>query len=284
MKKATHPLLQLLVMLAISLGMMLVSSIVSAPILLISSSSQSASALLWVQALTQLLTFFVPVLLTTLIYYRGQQREYYKLDFHGRQWYYALVGIVVMTLLVPLNDSLTQWNEGWNFGQFGDMLRSVQDKTEDILRQMMSVTTVGGLLSNLLVVALVAALCEEVFFRAGIQNLLFRWVRNPHVAIWLTALIFSLGHGEVFAFVPRFVMGATLGYLYHYSNSILPNFMAHFFNNALVVVLYWLSARGVVGIDPEAPLSAGLWLTVGCTLAALALFFVTFGKKLKIKQ
>ena len=54
---------------------------------------------------------------------------------------------------------------------------------------------------------------------------------------------------------------------------------AHFVNNALVVVLYWLVARGVLDIDPEAPLHVGLELTVCCTAAAVALFVVTFVRR-----
>ena len=298
MKKSTHPLLQLLVMLAMALGLMLVATLVTAPLLILSKGSMSTSALLVTQAVTQLLTFLVPVLLMTIIYYRKEQREFYRLDFGGQKWLYALAGVVIMLLFIPANDWLTEWNDSWNLGRLGESLRFLQEQTEGIVKQMFDTDTVGGLLANLLVVALVPAVCEEVFFRAGIQNLLQRWIsadgRKPwgvHVAIWLTAIIFSLGHGEIFAFMPRLVMGVVLGYLYVFGGSLLPNMLAHFVNNALVVVLYWLVARGVLDIDPEAPLHVGLELTVCCTAAAVALFGVTFlrrhdesgNKRLKIR-
>lgn len=268
--------MQLLVMLALSLGMMLVAAFATAPILLLGGGRPSTSAILWVQGITQVLTFLVPVLLMTVIYYRGEMRDYYRLDFGGRRWGYALAGVVVMLLLIPLNEWLTQWNDGWQLGRLGELLRKLQEQTEGLVEQMFATDTVGGLLANLLVIALIPAICEEVFFRAGIQNLLQRWTRNPHVAIWLTAVIFSLGHGEVFSFMPRFVMGAMLGYLYVYGGSLLPNVAAHFVNNALVTVLYWLVARGVLDIDPEAPLGIGTTLIVCCTVAAVILFVATF--------
>jgi membrane protease YdiL (CAAX protease family) len=282
--------MQLLVLLMLTLGMLLVSTLVTAPFLIIGGGAQSTTALLVTQGVTQVLTFMVPVLLLLIIYYRGRQREYLRLDFGGQKWLYALAGVVIMLLLVPLNDWLGEWNEGWDFGRLGELMRSFQDQTEAILEQIVNVTSVGGLLANLLVVALIPAVTEELLFRAGIQNLLQRWIsadgRRPwgvHVAIWLTAIIFSLGHGEIFSFMPRFVMGATLGYLYVYSGSLLPNMLAHFVNNALVVVIYWLVARGVLDVDPEAPLQLGALLTACCTLAALILFVVTFGKRLKTK-
>ncbi len=302
MKKSTHPLLQLLVMLALALGLMLVATLVTAPILILSRGELSTSSLLWTQALTQLLTFLAPVLLMTVIYYRGRQREYLRLDFGGRQWGTALAGVVALLLMMPLIEWLTEWNDGWDLGRAGSFLRSLQEQTEGILEQIMETTSVGGLAANLLVVALVPAVCEEVFFRAGIQNLLERWFRGrrssdgslepeaggrmplaTHAAVWVTAVIFSLGHGEVFAFMPRLLMGAVLGYLYVGSGSLLPNMLAHFVNNALVVVLYWLVARGVLDIDPEAPIDFGTLLTVCCTLASVALLCVSL-RKLKVES
>lgn len=277
MKKSTHPLLQLLVMLAMALGMLLISSIITTPMILIDATSRPM--ILIAQSLTQLLTFLVPVVLMTVIYYRTSMREYLRLNFSGRHWYYALAGVVATLLIIPANDWLTTWNDSWNLGRIGALLRRLQDATEGVVESMMSTDTVWGLLGNLLVVALIPAVCEEVFFRAGIQNLLQKWVKNPHLAIWLTAIIFSLGHGEVFSFVPRFVLGALLGYLYVYGGSLLPNMMAHFVNNAILVVLYWLMARGVVDIDPEAPLQVDWALTALCTLAAIAVLAATFYRK-----
>lgn len=273
--------MQLMVMLALTLGMFLFASVFT--ILLKSIFDMGGTSfILWAQAITQVLVFLVPVVLMTIIYYRNSAREYLRLHFGRREWLMALAGAVVTLLLVPANDWLTTWNDGWNLGLVGEKLRELQNQTEGMVEQMMSTDTVGGLLANLLVVALLPAICEEVFFRAGIQNLLQRWFRNPHAAIWLAAIIFSLGHGELFSFMPRFVLGALLGYLYVYGGSIVVNSAAHFTNNALVVLMYWLSARGVLPLDPSEPLTVGWLLTACCTLAALGVLWVTFfGKKLK---
>ena len=278
-------------MLAMALGMLVFASMLSVPFVLTGGGTMSTPVMLTVQAVTQLLTFLVPVVLMLIIYYRGRQREFCRLDFGGRKWLYALAGVVVMLLLIPANDWLAEWNDAWNLGRLGELLRSLQDQTEGVVKQMMEVDTVGGLLANLLVVALIPAVCEEAFFRAGMQNLLQRWLSDDgrkawgvHLAVWLTAIIFSLAHGELFSFMPRLVLGVVLGYLYVYGGSILPNMLAHFVNNSVVVVLYWLVARGVLDIDPEAPLHVGVELTVCCTVAAVAVFAVTFLKRLKTSR
>lgn len=285
--------MQLLVMFAVALAMLIVYAIIAAVLSVVGVDTTSVGNLLWIETLSQALIFLVPVICVTSLYYRGRQREYYRLDFSGRGWLYALAGAVIMLLLVPFIDWLTTWNDSWNLGLMGEKLRALQDMTEGIMESMLGTTTVGGMLVNLVVVALMPALCEEVFFRAGIQNLLQRWFTGDyesdrvngklalgtHVAIWVTAMIFSLVHGEIFSFMPRLVMGVLLGYLYVCSGSILVNIAAHFVNNALIVVLYWLYLNGQSPIDPDVPLDLG-WLTIACCLlAALMLFYTTFVMK-----
>ena len=275
--------MQLLVMLAIALVFLLVTSVATAGLMLADVDMLSRSRILWLQSLTQLLTFVLPVVLMTVIYYRGQAVGYYRLDFTGRRWLGGLAGVVALLLLIPAIDWLSIWNDSWDLGRIGEKLRELQGETEGILDQMMDTDTVGGLLANLLVVALIPAICEELFFRAGIQNLLQRWLtsdgRRPwavHVAILLTAIIFSLAHGELFSSVPRLLLGALLGYLYVYGRSLVPNVLVHFINNAMVVLLCWLSARGVIGLDPSEPLRVDPMLTACCALAAIGILWVTF--------
>lgn len=271
--------MQLLVMVAISLGLMLLAMVATAVMTFAGVDVKSPEGLRWIQTLTSVLTFAVPVLLMTAIYYKGSAREYYGCDWSGHMWGVAAAGVVSILLLAPAIELIGQWNEGWDLGTVGEMLHKVQEETEGILQDLLATDTVGGLVSNLLVVALVAAVCEELFFRCGMQNLLQRWFGNQHVAILVTAVIFSLVHGELFSFMPRLVLGILLGYLYVYGRSPLPNMLAHFVNNSVVVVLYWLVARGVLDIDPEAPVDFAWPVTLGCTLAAVALLWVMLSDK-----
>ena len=282
MTRSTHPLLQLLVMLAIALGLLLVTSAASGILIASGIDITTRQSMLWLQGITQIITFALPVLLIGIIYYRGQQRDFYRANFAGHYWLVGLAGVIIMLLLNPLNDWLSVWNESWDLGAVGEALHSIQDQTEGLLEELMDTTSVGGLLANLLVVALIPAVTEELFFRCGIQNLLQRWLRNPHVAIWLTAIIFSLGHGELYSFMPRLVMGATLGYLYIYGGSLVPNMLAHFANNAIVVVIYWLATRGTLDIDPNEPMHFGWTLTACCTIAALFLGYIVLLKNRKL--
>lgn len=296
--------MQLLVMVGMSLLLMLAVSLVVAALQMAGLADAGSLPMLYVtQVLSQVLCFALPPVLTVLVYYRTGQREFYRLDLGGRSWWKAFVCVVAALLLTPLIDALSIWNDGWHFGgslqRLEEAMRAMQQSTEALLAGMMAGDGVGTLVLNLVVVALFAAVSEELFFRVGIQNLLQRWWQRDadktgfgaHAAVWVTAAVFSLTHGEIFAFMPRFVLGLLLGYAYLYGRSLVCNVLVHFVNNAIVVVLYWLSARGVGGIDPEATLDCGWPVVACCALAALTLLYVELvirgkseSKKLKINE
>lgn len=288
MNRTTHPFLQLLILFAVSFGLMGVTSMVGAVFPFLGVDVQSPSNLLILQAFMQIVSFVGPVALLVWLYHRDEVHPFLRLDFSRRAWLLALAGLVAWGLLMPLMEWSGVWNEGWHFPSpfepVEQLLRKIGELSQSLMERLLSGAGVGTLLGNLLVIAVLPAVTEELFFRAGMQNLMFRWVKNPHVAIWVTAAVFSLFHGEVFAFVPRLIMGAVLGYLYFGSNSLVPNMVAHFFNNAMVVVLYWLIARGVLDIDPQAPMAAAWPITIGCTVAAMAVMYICFGKNLKISR
>ena len=96
------------------------------------------------------------------------------------------------------------------------------------------------------------AICEEFIFRGAVQRVIFRLKSNPHVAIWLSAFIFSAIHFQFYGFLPRLLLGAAFGYIYFWTGSIWYAVFAHFLNNAYaVVVAFYLQAnnKSISGAD-----------------------------------
>ena len=230
------------------------------------------------QSVAQLLLFCLPAVLFVALY-KGRMAPYLRLDFSGRKWLLAGVAMVIFLLLVPINDWITWWNDQWNLGPLEDTMRKMSDTSKHTIEKMLSLTSFGDLLLQLFVIALVPAVCEELFFRGALQQTISQWFGNTHGAIVATALIFSLAHGDLYGLVPRFVLGLLLGYLFCLSGSILVNVCAHFFNNALVVLLYFFYHKGVLASSPDSPLSVPWFTTLLCTLAAVVLFGLYFVKK-----
>lgn len=129
-------------------------------------------------------------------------------------------------------------------------LRELEDNGKHFTDVLLSDNTVSGLISGVLVIGILTGLAEELFFRAGIQRLLYKGM-PANAAIWVAAIIFSTMHFQFFGFVPRLLLGALFGYLYFWSNSIWTSVFAHALNNSLVVVSAWLTTRNIYISDIE---------------------------------
>ena len=93
---------------------------------------------------------------------------------------------------------------------------------------------------NLFIMAILPAIGEEMLFRGIIQRYFINIIKNYHIAVWITAVIFSLFHLQFYGFIPRLVLGALLGYMMVWSGNLWVPITAHFFNNAFGVTVYFL--------------------------------------------
>lgn len=159
-----------------------------------------------------------------------------------------LLVAVLSICWMPLMAFANEWNQKMVFPEFlkgvelwmREMEDSATKATEAILKMNNPVT----LFVNLLVIAVTPAICEEFIFRGAVQRTIFRIKSNPHVAIWLSAAIFSAIHFQFYGFLPRLLLGAAFGYVYFWTGSIWYAVFAHFLNNAYAVsVAYYLQAN-----------------------------------------
>lgn len=166
-----------------------------------------------------------------------------------------LIGVVLMFVSLPLTNLLTSWNEQMNFGAAFELLESwlkqLEETAGDLTERMLQVDTVWGLLANLLVIALIPAIGEELTFRGVFQQSLVRRCKNAHVGVWITAFIFSFIHFQFYGFLPRMFLGILLGYLFYYSGSLWTSILMHFINNGTAVVVAYLDYKGLVNINWE---------------------------------
>ncbi|MDZ7777205.1 MAG: CPBP family intramembrane glutamic endopeptidase [Bacteroidales bacterium] len=112
-------------------------------------------------------------------------------------------------------------------------------------------TSYGALAANLLLIAVIPAIGEELFFRGVLQKVFTDWFSNAHAGIIITSVLFSALHMQFFGFLPRFVLGVLFGYYFYWSRSLWLPIFAHFINNGAAVVVAFLAARGSVDVDYE---------------------------------
>jgi membrane protease YdiL (CAAX protease family) len=103
----------------------------------------------------------------------------------------------------------------------------------------------------MLMIAILPAIGEEFMFRGLIQRLLKDWLGNIHLAIFISALLFSAMHMQFYGFFPRMVLGIMFGYMFYWTGSLWIPIFAHFIQNGLVVTVTYLGQQGIIGGDYE---------------------------------
>ncbi len=99
----------------------------------------------------------------------------------------------------------------------------------------------GYLVLNLIVLAVLPAICEELVFRGIIFNGLKQYGNMK--AVFLSATLFMLVHSSVEQTVYPFFVGIVLALLMLRTNNIIYPILLHFFNNAIVVVINYISVH-----------------------------------------
>jgi hypothetical protein len=130
-------------------------------------------------------------------------------------------------------------------------MKTMEEEAEKLTRAFMQMPTPGAFLFNMFMIALLPAIGEEFMFRGLIQRLFKEWLGNIHVAIFLSALLFSAMHMQFYGFLPRMVLGIVFGYLFYWSGSIWIPVFAHFIQNGLVVMVTYLGENGIIYGDYE---------------------------------
>lgn len=116
-------------------------------------------------------------------------------------------------------------------------MREKEDQNQVLTLFMIDFASPFQALLGFVVIAVLAGLCEEVFFRGVMQPIFQNLTKNKHVAVWITAIIFSAIHFQFYGFIPRMLLGALFGYLYIYTNNITVPIWAHILNNGLTLIM-----------------------------------------------
>ena len=272
------------------LGCMFLLSIVAGVSILFFEQPLSTGALKWIQFVQQIALFLLPPLCVAYLW-SNKPLEWlraYPLPLPKGKG--VKIGIWAMTLMLvalPAINLLGYWNQQLTLPAFLEPLEQwmkTQEESAKILtEQFMSTTTLIGLICNLLLMAVLPAMAEELTFRGVLQRLfepthtpslnapqdisngqLAIAKRVPHLAIWCSAILFSAIHLQFYGFVPRMLMGALFGYMLVWTGSLWIPILMHFTNNAMAVILYFVALRQGWDMDKVDAIGTNdtLWLGV----------------------
>jgi hypothetical protein len=183
------------------------------------------------------------------------------------------IGIAFQIALSPV----VEWNMQFQFPEFlkefGAWAREREDALAELTRLLTQFQSNEQFLFGFLVIAVLPGIGEELVFRGLIQRELLRGSGSVHLSIWVAAFLFSAIHMQFFGFVPRMLLGALFGYLYHWSGNLLIPIFAHFFHNGFTLVMLYLYQQGSIGLNIDTEESAPWHWVAVAVIATVALLY-----------
>jgi membrane protease YdiL (CAAX protease family) len=261
--KQIHPFVQLLAFSGIFIAIMIAGLAVGAGVVIALYGLKSLSAfsgtdttsphfigILWI---LQIFSTTLPILLAPIVFAKtvvNNVDDYIKPTFRFL-WFLPLLVLAIMFFSNPVIEFLSNLNQKMVLPHFLHWMRDSEDQAQKVTEAMLNMKTIWDMILDLLLIGLLTAIAEEFMFRGVIQTIFVRWTKNVHVAVWLTAILFSAFHMEFFGFLPRLMLGVLFGYFTAWSGSIWPAVWAHFLNNGTAVVVTYLSQHKLIKINPD---------------------------------
>jgi len=187
---------------------------------------------------------------------------------------------ISMIVAIPFINSMISLNHQIVFPEalknIETLLKEMEESANKAYNLLLDTKSIPEIIFNFLFICVIVAICEEFMFRGLLQKLLGRMFKNPHILIWIVAILFSVLHRQFYGLLPRMLLGLWLGYLMYYTKSIWIPVLAHFVNNFIGVGWYY--------IFPNSPDEMEIIDTIGTgstwwlAFASLALFFFCFSR------
>ena len=186
--------------------------------------------------------------------YHGNISEYLRINRTTNTQYFLLASVCLLAIIPVINflgDLNGKMSLPESFSGIERWMKDMEEGANTLTEKFMTVDSIQGLLFNIFMVAVLPALGEELMFRGVIQRIFSNWTKNQHWGIWITAFLFSAMHMQFYGFLPRMLLGAMFGYLLVWTGTIWVPILAHFVNNLMGVLGYFLIGKGVISKDIE---------------------------------
>lgn len=195
--------------------------------------------------------FILPALITAVTACRAPAR-FLMIDRKPGALPLMLVAATTLSA-IPAMNCIVAWNAGLSLPEsmtgIEEAMRAAEQRAAEITALLFGSWSTGAYILALMIVAVLAGVSEELYFRGAMQRTLSTIPLGSHIAIWGTAIIFSAVHMQFFGFVPRMLLGAYFGYLCVWSESLWLPIFAHVLNNALAATSMWHAHNSGISLD-----------------------------------
>jgi len=219
-------------------------------------------------ALFQVFSFLVPALVYAYLA-DPSPRAYLGLVKPARA--IGIASIVVMTFgLLSFTGAIAEWTAQLDLGQSS---KELDRQREGFINAYLNAGSGWAVLRSILLIALVPAICEELFFRGVILKFAQSMFRRWWLSIGVSAFLFTLFHASVSEFLPIFIAGVVLGWVYYITGSMWMSILLHLLFNGIqaLVGIYATPAmeKSLEGAGPTV-----IAFAIGAMLLAGSIFFL----------
>ncbi len=154
---------------------------------------------------------------------------------------FILLSFFIFVTALPITSYLIEFNQQMQIpAWFSELQQDLLEK-EALAQKITELIVIYDhwyeIIPILFVVAILAGIGEELLFRGLVQNEICGILKNHHLGIWISAMLFSFIHFQFLGFLPRMALGVLLGYLYFWSENLVVPIFIHIINNAFTFTL-----------------------------------------------
>jgi uncharacterized protein len=188
---------------------------------------------------------------------------------------------LLVVAMVPIVDLLTTWMRQITFPESMAAFQAWLDKSDSsniqLINRVMSGQSISDLLANLIVIALIPAVGEELLFRSVLQPLLHEHTKSAWLSIGITSLFFAALHQQFYNLAELFLISVLLGFIRHWTGNLKYCMWAHFVNNGGFVLLAFLSG---MDLSEQVDFSGQLyWVLLRVLAVGAILLFIRTKKR-----
>ncbi|MBP5367784.1 MAG: CPBP family intramembrane metalloprotease [Bacteroidales bacterium] len=233
------------------------------------------------QILTTLIIFVIPAIVCAQLFDGSIKQGLYLNQKPDSKT--LIISLSAMLAAIPLSSCLADWNSHLSLPSFmsdiEEWMRAKEEHAKVLTDKMLITDNFGIYLFNIIVLAVIPAVGEELYFRATLQKMLTG--KRPILAAFVAAVLFSAIHMQFYGFVPRLLLGFMLGFMLVCTKNILVPIAAHFFNNFCVVTMYYATGSDVQLSDN---MSIMWYLAIGVSSAAVTAMLLRYMYKKHVKK
>lgn len=200
------------------------------------SSRIHIDALLLFQFITSLLAFAIPPFLFAYVSH-PKPSAYLGLRRPGKTLHWLLSALLILSAL-PVMLALTAWLQEFDFGA---SVKKAQEQNDTMMKGLLQMGTAADFLKTFLVLAILPAVGEELFFRGIVMRMGAKIIKSPFIYIGVSAILFAWMHSNIYGLPAIFMAGAVLGTIYYLTGSIWCSILAHLINNGLQIILSYMA-------------------------------------------